>query len=311
VLTGGAFVKRLKALLCATLSAMTLLMSNIAAWAAPPVRIAVVPGGGSGMEQEVCDRIVDRISQNGSVKVGTVNPDWFAVVSIADKPDLMAQTIRVNGTLTIKTREGHIIDTISVQANKQDFNLTPGTPAPMNKALVESAAREVIAKLTERAIPPIESAVATEMSTRDTIIQAHGLADDDKYGEAISLLKSITPETPHFKGARELMREYQMEQDAVDLMNQAKAHVHAGKSRSAIADLRAIDRASKRYPAAKQMIAAINRGAGASAARAVRSAPPAGASAAQLKALAEQKRALQQQQKAIEAQEAALKGKSK
>lgn len=304
-------MKRLKALLCASLSALTLLMSNLAAWAAPPVRIAVVPGGGSGMEQEVCDRIVDRISQNASVKVGTVNPDWFAVVSIADKPDLMAQTIRVNGTLTIKTREGHIIDTISVQANKQDFNLNPGTPAPMNKALVESAAREVIAKLTERAIPPIESAVETEMSTRDTIIKAHGLADDDKYSEAISLLKSITPETPHFKGARELMREYQMEQDALDLMNQAKAHVRAGKSRSAIADLRAIDRASKRYPTAKQMIAAINRGAGTTAIHAVKSAPPAGASSAQLKALAEQKRALQQQQKAIEAQEAALKAKSK
>jgi hypothetical protein len=301
-------LKTLKTLLCSTLSATIVLLSSLAAWAAPPVRIAIVPGGGSGMEQEVCDRIVDRVSDNPNIRVGTVNPDWTATVNIADKSDLMAQTTRVNGTLTIKTRDGHVIDTISVQANKQDFNLNPGTPAPMNKALVESAVREVISKLIERAISPIETAVATEIDTRDKIIQAHNLADDDKYEQALDLLKQITPETPHFKGVRELIAEYQMEMDALDLMNQAKANVKVGKVASARAQLKAISRLSKRYRAAQQMLAALNRGA---PPRVAKSASAAPASNAQLKALQEQKKALQQQQRAIEAQEAALMRKSK
>jgi hypothetical protein len=297
-------VKSLRALCCASVSAAMLMFNALAAWAAPPVRIAVVPGGGSGMEQEVCDRIVDRIQDNADLKVGTVNPDWFAVITIADKSDLMAQTTRVNGTLTIKTRDGHIINTISVQSNKQDFNLNPGTPAPMNKALVESAVREVVAKLTERAILPIQDAVKTEIATRDTIIQAHNLADEDKYDEALDLLKTITPETPHFKGARDLISEYQMEADALDLMNQAKANVKSGKVQSAVVELKAINRQSKRYRAAVQMIASLNRG-GARTVR-VSTKPAVGGTNPQLKALQEQKKALEQQRKAIEAQEAAL-----
>lgn len=302
-------MKSLKALFCASISSAVLMLNSIAAWAAPPVRIAVVPGGGSGMEQEVCDRITDRIQSNTDLRIGTVNPDWFAVVTIADKSDLMAQTTRVNGTLTIKTRDGHIINTISVQSNKQDFNLNPGTPSPMNKALVDSAVREVIGKLTERAVFPIQDAVRTEIATRDAIIQAHNLADEDKYEDAIGILRGITPETPHFKAARELIAEYQMEQDALDLMNQAKANVKAGRIKSAIAELRAINKQSKRYRAALAMIGSLSRAGGSRTAHTA--APAVKGNDAQLKALQEQKKALEQQRKAIEAQEAALMRKSK
>ncbi len=288
-------------------AAMLMIITVTSALAAPPVRIAVVPGGGSGMEQEVCDRISDRIQNNPSVEIGTVNPDWFAVVSIADKSDLMAQTTRVNGTITIKTRDGHVIDTISVQSNKQDFNTNPGVPAPMNKALVDSAVREVIGKLTERAVPPIESAVATEIETRDKIIQAHHLGDDDKYDEALEILMTITPKTPHFKGARELIAEFQMEQDALNLMNQAKANVKAGKSRQALAQLRAINKQSKRYRAAQGMIATLTRPVH----TARRSSTPSTATNDQLKALAAQEHALNLQRSAIQAQKAALTRKAK
>jgi len=294
--------------LCTSVSALFLLLASaVSAFAAPPVRLAIVPGNGSGMEQEVCDRIVERIQENPNLKIGTVNPDWTAVVNIADKSDLVAQTTRVNGTLTIKTRDGHVIDTVSVQANKQDFNLNPGTPAPMNKALVESAVREVIGKLTDRAISPIETAVETEIETRDKIIQAHNLADEDKYNEALDLLKTITPETPHFKGARELIAEYQMEQDAIDLINEAKANVKAGRRPSALANLRAVNKLSKRYRAAQQMISVLGGGR----APAGHSRPVATGNSAQIKALQEQKKALEQQRRAIEAQEAALMRKTK
>jgi hypothetical protein len=279
--------------------------------AAPPVRLAVVPGGGSGMEQEVCDRISDQLQSNNSVKVSTVNPDWFAVVSITDKPDLVGQTVRVNGTVTIKTTDGHIIDTISVQTNKQDFNLTPGTPAPMNKALVDSAVREVIEKLAGRAINPITDAVETEMQTRAKIIEANTLADDDKYDAALKLLMQITPATPHFKGARELIAEYQMEQDALDLMNQANGNVRAGKYRSAIQELMAINHRSKRAAAARQMIATLQRGSGArrpSVSKTITSSKNPATD--QLKALEAQKKALDAQKRAIEAQETAIKGRN-
>jgi hypothetical protein len=279
--------------------------------AVPPVRLAIVPGGGSGMEQEVCDRIGDQLQSNTNIKISTVNPDWFAVVNIIDKPDLVGQTVRVNGTLTIKSTDGHILDTISVQTNKQDFNLNPGTPAPMNKALVDSAVRELIEKLSDRAINPINDAVATEMQTRTKIIEAHTLADDDKYEEALKLLMTISPDTPHFKGARELIAEYQMEQDAVDLMNQAKASVKSGKLRVAIQQLLSINPRSKRHVAARQMIATLQRAlAGHPAAVRKTITTVKNPATDQLKALEAQKKALDAQKRAIEAQETAIKGRS-
>lgn len=285
--------------------------SVLPASAAPPVRLAVVPGGASGMEQEVCDRIGDQLQNNGNIKVSTVNPDWYAVVNIVDKPDLVGQSIRVNGTVTIKTTDGHIIDTISVQTNKQDFNLSPGTPAPMNKALVDSAAREVIERLSDRAVRPINDAVEVEMQTRSRIIEAHRFADDDKYEDALKILMTITPETPHFKGARELIAEYQMEQDALELMAEAKASARAGRYSSAISQLRAINRKSKRAGAARQMIATLQRAGGRHTASSVRKSTNVSNQANdQLKALNAQKKALDAQRRAIEAQETAIKLKN-
>lgn len=287
---------------------LLLLICILPSLAAPPVRIAIVPGGASGMEQEVVDRITDRLSGNPNIAISTVNPDWLAVVNISDKPDLMAQTIRVNGTLTIKTTDGHIVSTTSVQSNKQDFNLSPGTPAPMNKALVDSAAREVIANLTERAINPIQDAVQVEIDTREKIISAHNFADDDKYDDALKLLMTISPETPHFKGARALIAEYQMEADALDLMNQAKANVKSGKLRPALIQLKGISEKSKRRLAAKQMIASIQRSL---AGHPHKTSTATASSGDQMKALDAQKKALDAQRRAIDAQETAIKLKSK
>lgn len=276
--------------------------------AAPPVRMSIVPGSGSGMEQEVADRITDRLQSNSNIEISTVNPDWMVSVNIIDKSDPIALTIRVNGTYSIKTRDGHVIHSDSVQSNKQDFNLRPGTPAPLNKALVDSAAREVISKLVERSINPINDAVATEMETRDKIIQAHHFADEDKYDEGLQLLMTITPATSHFRGARELIAEYQMEQDALDLMSQAKANVRSGKTRSAIAQLTAINAKSKRYRAAKQMLASLRGGSSRRTTAVVKTNSNSGN--AELNALEAQKRALDAQKRAIEAQQAAIKQKS-
>jgi hypothetical protein len=272
---------------------------------APPVRLAIVPGNGSGMEQEVADRVTDQLQSNNDVKVSTVNPDWMAVVNIVDKTDNIALTIRVNGTLTIKTRDGHVIDTVSVQTNKQDFSTAVGTPQPLNRALVDSAARETIDKLVERAVNPINDAVAVEMQTREKIIQAQGLGDNDKYADALDILKTIGPDTPHFKGVRELMAEFQMEQDALDLMNQAKASAHVGKIRQALAQLRAINSKSKRYPPARQMIAQLSRQVAAHPSKSASGSPD------EVKALEAQKKALDAQKQAIDAQETAIKLKSK
>jgi hypothetical protein len=288
-------------------AALALLCLPASVWAAPPpVRLALVPGNASGMEQEVVDRITSALQGNSNIKLSTVNPDWFGVVNIIDKIDSIALTIRVNGTLTIKTRDGHVIDTVSVQSNKQDFNLSPGTPAPLNKGLVNQAVEEVIGKLSERAIDPINDAIAVEMETRGKIIQANQLGDQDKYAEALDILKTIGQDTPHFKGARELMHEFQMEQDALDLMNQAKADARAGRYSQAIVRLKAINKASKRYQPARQMIAQLSARSVHRTARG--SGSPAGD---ELKALEAQKQALDAQKKAIDAQETAIKLKSK
>lgn len=277
---------------------------------APPVRIAIIPGGASGMEQEVCDRISDQLQGNASVALSTVNPDWYVVCNIVDKPDLVGQTIRVNGTVTIKTTDGHVLNTISAQTNKQDFNTNPGAPAPLNKALVDSAVREVIGGLSSRAINPILDAVEIEMATREKIIRAKTLGDDDKYEEALQLLMTISPDTPHFKGARSLIAEFQMELEAIELIRDAQANARKGRARQAIALLRAVSPKSKRYGVAKSMIANLNRPA-----KVIVKATPASkvsnVDAAQLKALDAQKKALEAQRKAIEVQEAAIKSKAK
>ena len=293
------------------LAIAAILVFVAAAVAAPPVRIAVIPSGGSGMEQEVCDRISDQLQSNQSIALSTVNPDWFVTVSIVDKADLVAQTVRVNGTVTIKSTDGHVLNTVSAQTNKSDFNTSPGTPAPLNKALVDSAVREVIGGLSQRAVGPIQDAVEVEMATREKIIKAKFLADEDKYDEALQLLMTISPDTPHFKGARSLIAEYQMEQEAIDLINEAKSNAQRGNVRQALALLRSVSPKSKRYGVARSMIASLNRPRRTTAKAKSSSSPASSTQDAQLKALQAQKRALEAQRKAIEVQEAALKSKGK
>lgn len=128
--------------------------------AAPPVRIAVVTGGGSGIEQEIVDKITNEIQNNPNVSVSTVNPDWYVVCNIKEMMDQMSGQIRYNGNVIIKTSgKGQIIDTVAVQKYNQDFSVTPG--AQLNKALVDRAAKEATSAAASRTIPAIERAVAT------------------------------------------------------------------------------------------------------------------------------------------------------
>lgn len=59
-------------------------MAQAAFAGAPPVRIAVVPGGGSGIEQEIVDRISSSLSANQNIALSTVNPDWYVVCNIKE-----------------------------------------------------------------------------------------------------------------------------------------------------------------------------------------------------------------------------------
>jgi hypothetical protein len=287
--------------------------SVLSGLAAPPVRIAVTCGGGSGMEQDVVDRISDDLKSNSKVVVSTVNPDWFIVCNIVDRTDTAGASVRVNGTIVIKTTDGQVLNTVSTQTNKQDFSLSPGTP--VNKRLQDNAAREVIQTLFERAREPISTAVDTEIQTRDKIIKAQRLGDEDKYDEAIELLSPISPDTPHFRGVRKLIAEFRMERDALFCVRDAQSLAASGKYSQAIETLRAVDPKSKRFGQAKELISKYRA---ALARRTVRRAParkpssPSGdANAAQIKALEAQKKALDAQKKAVEAQEQALKGKGK
>ena len=125
------------------------------------------------MEQEVVDRITDNL-QGNSKNYFTVNPDWYVVCSITDRSDIASESVRVNGTVTIKTTAGHVLSTVSAQTNKQDFSVSG--PAPINKSLQTSAVNEVINGLVQRATGPIQDAVETEIQTREKIISAQNLA---------------------------------------------------------------------------------------------------------------------------------------
>ncbi len=278
--------------------------------AAPPVRIAVTCGGGSGMEQDVVDRISSDLSSNTNVVVSTVNPDWFITCNILDRTDTAGGSVRVNGTVVIKTTDGQVLNTVSTQTNKQDFALQTGTP--VNKRLQDNAAREVIQALVERAREPISTAVDIEIQTRDKIIKAQRLGDEDKYDEAIELLMPISPDTPHFRGVRQLISDFRMERDALFCVRDAQKLAASGRYSQAIETLKAVDPKSKRFGLAKELIGKYR---GALARRQVRRAAPAAKPAAgdpnsaQLKALDAQKKALDAQKKAVEAQEQAIKKK--
>lgn len=274
----------------------------------PPVRIAVIPGGGSGMEQDVVDRITNELQSNPNVKVSTVNPDWYVECSIFDRTDTGGGSVRVNGTVTIKTLDKHVLNTVSVQTNKQDFSLTPGMP--VNKALADRGAREVISSLVDRARQPLSEAVDIEMQTRSKLMQAQILGDDDKFNDGLQLLMTVTQDSPHFEGARKLMGEFQMEQDAMDAVKDAESMAKQGKYRQAIELLKTVSPRSKRAVLA-HALSSKYKAAMTAHRPAARPAPTSntakGNSDAQIKALEAQKKALDAQRKAVDAQEAAIK----
>jgi len=221
----------------------------LSAIAAPPVRIAVVCGGGSGIEQEIVDRISDNLSSNTDTVLSTVNPDWYVVCNIHENIDQASGAIRYNGSVIVKTVSGQVIKTVAVQKYNQDFSLSPG--APLNKKLVDNAARDVISSAADRVVPSLQQAVMVEMETRDRIIKAENLADSNQFSEAINLLTPITPDTPHFKNVRDLIDEFAMEQEASDRINAAKAKAAKGHYGEAVAILQDVNKKSRRYKEAQ------------------------------------------------------------
>jgi hypothetical protein len=221
--TGNRWALTIKTALLAALLLLLLSLSP-AAHAAPPVRIAVVPGGGSGQEQEVVDHITDRLQELQTVALSTVNPDWYVVCNIKENLDQRSGQIHYNGTVIIKTADasGTILGTVAVQKYNQDFSLQPG--APLNKKLVDGAVREVIAGLSDRAMQPLQQAIDVEMETRDRMIKATELGQDRKYQEALDLLRPISPETPHFKQVRQMVAKYEQAQAAAATHHAAAKH---------------------------------------------------------------------------------------
>lgn len=211
---------------------------------APPVRIAVVTGGGSGIEQEIVDKITNEIQNNPNIAVSTVNPDWYVVCNIKEMMDQMSGQIRYNGNVIIKTAgKGQVIDTVAVQKYNQDFSVTPG--AQLNKALVDRAAKDATSAAASRTIPAIERAVATEMETREKIIRAQIMAEEEQYDGAINSLRLVSPDSPHFENARDLMAEFSMEKEALANLKQAQSQAASGKYGAALASLKLIPAKSK------------------------------------------------------------------
>lgn len=241
-------------LLLSILASLVVLFTMLPpAIAAPPVRIAVVPGGGSGIEQDVVDRITGMLEGSADIVVSTVNPDWYCVCNIQEHNDQVSGQIRYNGTVTVKTVDGTVISTVSAQKYNQDFSMSAG--APLNKRLVDAAAQDVIATISQRAVGPIQQAVQVEIETRELIIKAELLADEDKYDEAIASLRPVSPDTPHFKGVRQLIAEYEMEKQAIALCEAARQRAAQGRYSEAIKLLTTVDPKSKRTKLAKSRIA--------------------------------------------------------
>lgn len=250
-------IKKLTPLIC-TLSLCIFLSTSYSASAAPPVRVSIATGTGSGIEQAIVDRITASLADDGNIVVSTVNPDWYVTCNIAENVDANTGSIRYNGQVLVKTRDGQVLNTVAVQKYNQDFS-TSGTFGGgfggINKKLVDNAAREVINSAAARVVNPIKQAAILEMEARDRIIQAQTLADQDLYDDALSLLRPITPDTPHFKGVRALIVELEMEQDAFNRMTDAQARAKQGKLGEAINLAKDINIKSKRYKASRVKIA--------------------------------------------------------
>ena len=169
---------------------------------APPVRIAVVPGGGSGMEQDVVDQITGQLQGMEDVALSTVNPDWYVVCNIRENIDQMSGQVRYNGNFLIKTVGGKVLKTAAVQKYNQDFSTSPG--APLNKTLVDRAAREVINNLANRAVEPLQQLVMVEMEGRNRVGSAIELDGEKKFAEALALIEQITPDYADFASVQKL-----------------------------------------------------------------------------------------------------------
>ena len=101
------FVQGLKGRIALLLAGLCLCaILAIPAYAAPPVRVAVVPGGGSGMEQDVVDQISQQLGGMDGLELSTTNPDWYVVCNIKENIDQMSGQIRYNGNILIKTVSG-------------------------------------------------------------------------------------------------------------------------------------------------------------------------------------------------------------
>ena len=119
-----------------------------AAYAAPPVRIAVVPGGGSGQEQSAVDGISAGLEGNSNITLSTVNPDWYVVCSIIEQTDQVGGTVKVNGTVTIKT--GATQHTLALIG---DRSASPGGPALQHVDLNRKVAGDVFSLLHWNTVP--------------------------------------------------------------------------------------------------------------------------------------------------------------
>ncbi|MDR3612320.1 MAG: hypothetical protein P4L53_02065 [Candidatus Obscuribacterales bacterium] len=232
---------------------LALMLQFAAEAAAPPVRIAVVPGGGSGMEQDVVDRISSQLQSNEQIVLSTVNADWYVVCNVKENIDQASGQIRYNGTVLVKTTDGQVIGTYAVQKYNQDFSLSPG--APLNKALVDGAARDVIGALAQRAIAPIQQAVVVEMETRERVMQAGELASQDKYDDAIGLLSPITPDTAHFGRVQKMMQTLVMEQQSLKAYQSGLQKQKEKHYAQAIASYKQVSAQSKRIKLARQKVA--------------------------------------------------------
>lgn len=222
--------------------------------AARPVRIAIVAATGSGSEQQVVDALSSQLQDNQYIVLSTVNPDWYVSCRIDDHTDVVALTVRVNGTVTIKTvRDGDVLNTISAQANKQDYNT--GGPTPLNKTLVTSAMREVVQDLTQRSVQPIEQAVVTEIDTREKIETAKSLAQEGKYDQALEIVKSITRDSPHFWPAHTLADQIQMKKNATLAKTKSRPALGSNARLKALeAEKRALDARRKAIEAQEAAI---------------------------------------------------------
>ncbi len=224
-----------------------------AAIAAAPVRLSIMASSGSGIEQDIVDYIAAHFNDDSNVVISTVNPDWQVSCQIVDKQDRQSGQIRYNGTVTIKTLDGQVVGTVSVQKYNQDYSLEQG--APLNKQLVDSAAKEVIKVVGERAAEKINEAVEVEIQTRDQIAKANFLGDKDEYDQAIVVLKEIGRDSVHFQAVQKSIAQFEMEKRALELTRNAEAKAKIGQYSQAISLLKDVDIHSKRYKLSKQLTA--------------------------------------------------------